>query len=142
MMPRGFTLVEVVVVLAILAVVLGVAIPRLMAPPTPDLAVAREIADALSRARILAVERNEPVAMELDTGTGGWAIVSTAEGDTLNSGTLRDGVALGPASPRIQTVRFEPLGRASGPLLIVGAPGRQHAVRVDGSTGAVSVAAR
>jgi len=139
---RGFTLVEVVVVLAILAVVLGIAIPRLVAPSTPERAAARAIADALTRAGILAVERDEPVTVELDTSTGAWAIVSTTMGDTLDSATITERTVLGPQDPRIQTVRFDPLGRAAGPVLTVGTTGRQHLVRVDGWTSAVSIATR
>jgi prepilin-type N-terminal cleavage/methylation domain-containing protein len=68
MWPRGFTLLELLVVLGITGVLVGVSLPPLL-KPRPDV-LAAAVQSAMQRARLTAVQRQRPVAFAFDTVTG------------------------------------------------------------------------
>jgi general secretion pathway protein H len=71
---RGFTLLELTVVMAILALAAGILAPRLtdLGPLTLD-AAARRLADDLTLARDRAVLRGQPAHVRLDLDLGRWS---------------------------------------------------------------------
>lgn len=83
--PRGHTLWEVLLVLAILGVVCGLAAPAVVLGRSPSSALPearREIVGLIEQARLIALERGTSVDIRIDPSTG-HAWVFAVEGDTL-----------------------------------------------------------
>jgi prepilin-type N-terminal cleavage/methylation domain-containing protein len=112
-MRRGFSLPEIALVLAVLSLTLGIALPRLGALRN-SLAVSRaaaEVAAAHRRARILAILRNRPVVLSVSRDT----LTIRPEGIPTDvwggSGPGAQGVSLpGP----VRRMTFSPVGLAMG----------------------------
>ena len=87
---RGFTLIEVVVVLLILAVAMAVAVPAFVQPARPDdLTDATGRIDALFRfARDSAARSGLTVVVAIDSATGGaWVYPEREQDDVASDGT-------------------------------------------------------
>jgi len=144
---RGFTLIEVLVVLLILGLVGGVAIPRFATRAAGAEAVAEDLVAVLAAARSYAVDRGVTTAVALDAGSGRWVALAApgawGGGDTLRAGVLSlDGAAVGPRDTGPLVVAFDALGRARGPAIDVGGEDRRYTIRVDPWTGAIGLTAR
>lgn len=100
----GFTLVEVVVVLAIVGVLLAVSVPALPSSE-PDDALASasaRIVRLLARARATAVERGEPVTLILVPDSARYVIRASDERVLSDSiVALPEGVSIEAGAPRI-----------------------------------------
>jgi len=113
----GFTLVEMMVTIAVLAILTAVAIPayRAFILNSRMTAQANEFLTALSFARSEAIKRNANVT--LSAKTGGWAngwVVADAEGTTLRDHpALEGGSSL---SGGATTLTYSSNGRASSEL--------------------------
>jgi prepilin-type N-terminal cleavage/methylation domain-containing protein len=112
-MRRGFTLIEVLLVLAVMGLTLGIALPRLGALRN-SLAVTRaaeEIATAHRRARVVAILRGRAVVLSVSPDT----LTIRSAGDTVDvwagPGPSAAGVFLPGPTRRIT---FSPLGIAMG----------------------------
>jgi|MudIll2142460700_1097286.scaffolds.fasta_scaffold00760_5 general secretion pathway protein H len=65
--PAGFTLLEVLLALALVGVLLAIAVPALIIPPGVELRAAAElVATGLRQARLAAMRQQRPVALLLD----------------------------------------------------------------------------
>jgi len=117
---RGFTLIELLVVLVIMGLVMGIAIPPLMA--AYDRArlnnAAAHLYDGLRRARSTALTRGEPVLLETRT--------------MIKDDTIR---LAGPAS-----LTFYPDGSATLAHLTLGLGAQRRSITVDWLTGRPSLA--
>ncbi|MCI0433735.1 MAG: prepilin-type N-terminal cleavage/methylation domain-containing protein [Gemmatimonadetes bacterium] len=98
----GFTLVELLVVLIIIALALGLAAPALLSPPVTSASGVQRVVD---RGRRAAVRRAGPLVLTIETD-GRWRLATpgTETNGVLESGTLAD-----PPTDRIR-VRLTPLG--------------------------------
>jgi prepilin-type N-terminal cleavage/methylation domain-containing protein len=112
-MRRGFTLLEIALVLAVMGLTLGIALPRLAALWN-SLAVsqaAEEIVAAHRRARVLAILRSRPVVLSVSWDT---LTIRQAGGSADmwgGSGPAAAGVSLlGP----LRRITFSPIGLAMG----------------------------
>jgi prepilin-type N-terminal cleavage/methylation domain-containing protein len=85
MTHRGFTLVELVLVVVVLAITAGLVLPRLVAPDRHEAeAVARSLRDAVSAAARRESLTSEPVALDYDSETGVLSVLTPVpreEGD-------------------------------------------------------------
>ena len=145
MTTRGYTLVEIVVVLAILAVVTGMVLPAMMrGTPDGEARTAEELARILRTARRAALEGGVAVAVTVVPATRAYA-VETGSGDT--SSVLARGVLALPPGVRLATNQpttrfvFDRLGTA-GPdsVAVIGEHG-SNLVTVDRWTGEIGVRA-
>jgi prepilin-type N-terminal cleavage/methylation domain-containing protein len=142
---RGLTLVEVVVVLAIVGLSAAVALPALGGLVDADPSPAAPLARLLDRSRRTAMERSVPVTVMLLPATarywvwsdGAQARAALADGVL----PLAGGVRLAAPRPRVR-IRFDPMGRATGDSVAVWSAGGAELVTVDPWTGAVRVTAR
>ena len=143
-MKRGFTLVEILVVLAILGITAAAVVPALARAPTEDdlTRAARALERVAAAARRTALERATPVAVTLVPESGRYW-VHLSDGTAIDSGAiaLDQGTRMRSAVPRPQ-FRFGPLGTADGDsLLLLGAGGAQSLV-ADRWTGGIRVEPR
>lgn len=140
-MRRGFTLVEIVVVVALLAIVSGVVAPALISATREDDTTrgAAELRTLLERARLTAVERGVPVVATIAPAAGAYRIELAASDSLLEAGLLAlpQTVRLYAAAPVLR-IRFDPLGTADADSVTVNGTARSRVVCVDPWTGAVS----
>ena len=149
-MRTGFTLVEMIVVLAILGVVAGVSVPALRDRRASDPLEqgASEVTTLLARARQTAVERAAAMRVSLDPVTRRYTVRATGIVDaasdsvSVDSLALPDGVTMDDAAGRRLVVTFVPTGEARGDTLTLRWHGRATAIVVDQWTGDAHAATR
>lgn len=134
---RGYTLAELLVVLAILGIMAAAAVPALGVWLNGEPTAEEAVADLLRDARAVALETARPVTLTLDPATGGWLL--EREPDEPVEGRLELGEAeLLNTNPRV-VVRFGPTGGAEGGPIQVRREDWLIVVRADRWTGEVSI---
>jgi len=148
----GFTLIELVVVLLLIAVASAVTVPALLAPPQPtDIDYATQRFQLLFRlARDSAVSAGMPVTVSLDSVTAhAWLVTGDGRANVDTAASIRPGalrVDVGeslelPASVRVQMTkararfRFLPGGAAFGDTLLLRSGALSRALTLDPWTG-------
>ncbi|WP_158240749.1 GspH/FimT family pseudopilin [Telmatospirillum siberiense] len=139
----GFTLIEMVVVLAILGAMLGLVVGR-GSPSSHGLELrgaAGELAAGLREARSRAILTNRPVSLVIDLAgrrfrVGDKDFVALPSDLPIALLTIRGEVR----ALREAGIRFEPDGSSSGGRIDLGDDGRRLRIAVDWLTGGVSVA--
>ena len=144
---RGFTLVELIVVLAILGIVATVAVPALRGlDRAAPRGAAAAVAEAFRAAASTAARRGAPVRVELELATGAYS-TSLRQGDgderlTTDTVRLAAGTSLVADRAGWATAAFGPLGRARADPIAVAAGSTRWEILVDPWTGAVDVRGR
>ena len=107
-MRRGFTLVELLVVLVLMGLAVGLVAPALQPPQAP---AAPPIAPLLSTGRAVAIARGESTVLRVNAA-GDWRIDGrgSTEGDPLATGTLPQP----PGAPF--SIIFSPLGTCAADI--------------------------
>lgn len=137
-MSRGYTLIEVVVVLLVLALAAGLVAPS-VGRSVDALRTRAEIAGVASflrGARAQAITREAPCEIRVDRDARGLVLQTGETGRVTKpvSATLRIVAEAGPAG----TIIFYPHGRSSGGQLRIEAPGpRVYVLTIDAMTGRV-----
>ncbi len=143
---RGFTLIEMLVVLTIAALIVGLALPRLTgATETATLrTAAHEVAAALRNTRSLAMTRGQTEAFVIDTANGAFRA-----GQTASPGQLPRGVQLALVTVTADRdsasqgwIQFFADGSSTGGGVLLATGKARSQVLVDWLTGRVSVAER
>lgn len=138
----GFTLLELLVVMAILAMSAAVVLPRFTSGGTTEMrAATQEIAATLRTARSMAVNQQRPAYLELDTETRIYSL--SGESRTRSAPEL---LRLGMVTARSEQVgqnggriRFFPDGSSTGGRIVVAADPVRQLIDVDWLTGQVKV---
>jgi general secretion pathway protein H len=138
----GFTLIEILVVLAILGVVLGIMIGRGPARSRglETRAAAGALAQSLRAARAQAIAGDQPVTVVIDPVRH---VFAADNGPVRHIDPDLDMVILPPALPgpgASRLIRFGPDGSSSGGAVVLGSGNRRLGVSVEWLTGKVSVA--
>jgi general secretion pathway protein H len=142
---RGFTLIEVVVVLAILALVTALALPLMTgAESKADMQVAaREIAAGLRTTRNLAMMHGHAEAFSIDTASGAFRAGATSRARRVPGGVRL--ILVTTTDERINesagSIRFFPDGSSTGGGVRLSKGNSRSEVLVDWLTGLVSVGA-
>ena len=145
MSSRGFTLLELLVVLSIAALVVVIAVPRFhqAVPGTRLKAAALALAESMREARSTAIRENDRSGVVLDVNSGHFAVMGTNEIQrlpnslqlslvTAKSEILSDGLA---------AIRFYPDGSSSGGRVTLADGERSYDVEVDWFTGKATIRA-
>lgn len=136
----GFTLVEMLIVIVILAIVSAVTIPALRSNPDDALTTSANVLTTLmQRSRQTAIERGQNVTLVVDTeNTRYWAtIMSPSHPDSVVSYgpiELASGTTLSSEEPRSRFV-FAPSGAASGPPIEMRLDSRAAVITMNQWTG-------
>ena len=139
---RGFTLLELIVVLAIAAVILVIALPVGGKRSGRELErAARDVAASLRVARERAILANAGAALTVDLEHGSYHADGAGRPTAFPPGTdvRLFTTADEEESRRIGHIRFYPDGSASGGGVLLSRDGEHRAVLVDWLTGAVEV---
>ena len=140
---HGYTLVEIVVVLAIMAVVTAMVLPAMLDRPTSAaLRSADEVAGIVRAARRAALERAVPVIVSLAPATHAYQVATETDDSSivLAEGVLAlsPGVRLGATGPAVR-IRFDRGGIATPDSVALFDDGGSVMVTVDRWTGEVDV---
>lgn len=140
--PAGFTLLELLVVLGVLALVIAIALPHVprRAEAAAVRAAASSVADGLRESRGLAIRGNGPVLFSLDVAARRWTIQGG------RSAELPQELALALETDRrlLQSreagaIRFFGDGSATGGRIVLSRGGVRATVTIDWLTGRVAV---
>ena len=137
---QGFTLLEMLIVIVIVAIVSAVTVPAFRATPDDEItASAKSLTTLMQRSRQTAVERGETVSLVVDADNARyWAtIVNPGSPDSVVSyGTLElaSGATLSADAARTRYV-FAPTGSATGSPIVVRLESRAAVVTLDQWTG-------
>jgi general secretion pathway protein H len=128
----GFTLVELMIVLAIMALMAAIALPRLIArgPTTAVSAAAEEVRAALGTARSAAIAEDRTVRV---AGGDGFYRVDGAPHALVSAAGVRVEAPRG-------GIAFFPSGGSSGGQIVLRGGGRSTALDIDSLTGRASFA--
>jgi len=140
--PAGFTLLELLIVLAILGLTAGMAVP-MFAQAMPDIqarAAARDVAAMMRAARSLAITGNREVAVAVDldrrtVDLAGERSEAIAKGIALDLYTAEEELI----GRRAGRIRFYPDGTSTGGRVRLSTATRTYDVRVDWISGGVTV---
>jgi general secretion pathway protein H len=151
---RGFTLLEVLVVLAVLGLAIGVVLSRgpMRSRGLEMRAAARQVAQGFRAARSEAIRIDRPVVVVLDlaahsfrVGNGPPQLLPRAVGLSVVTeagaamvGGISDGTVRG-IGHRFADIRFQPDGSASGGVVELQDGDRRSRIAVDWLTGRVTV---
>jgi prepilin-type N-terminal cleavage/methylation domain-containing protein len=137
---RGFTLLELIVTLAVLALAVGVAVPTI-ARSTEAIRVRADVAGfsaLLRHARERAIVSRQSQAVVVDpTRRRIDVLAGGPEGEVRESRVLPERLTVEAEPPPALVVRFEPQGGSSGGDFRLSAGGVVYRVRVDPLTGRV-----
>lgn len=134
----GFTLLELMVVLAILALLAGLALPQLAAARGPSAAVAaRDLVASLRDARLQAITQHRVAVFWLDLGARSYGIEGAGTRRLPPDSHLEMWTVADRATATRGTVEFYPDGGASGGRILVERNGRRSLVTIDWLDGAV-----
>ncbi len=141
--PRGFTLVELLVVLLLLGVIYGLAGPMLdVGASGVDLKVAsRQLAAGLRKARSVAISEGHDAALTLQVGTRKFSV--TGDPKTYSLPGKVDLVLVAAASEQTEAatsnIKFFPDGSSTGGRITVSIGEHKQQVDVDWITGRVKI---
>ena len=139
---RGFTLVELLVVLAILAAAAAIVLPNFLGSKTAaDLASAeQELRVALRGARSLAIAANRVVRLTVSSDGRAYAVDGEARAFRAGDALRAELVAFGPQAP--PAIAFFPSGGASGGRILLRHGDNRRSLEIDAATGEVLADAR
>ena len=141
--PAGFTLLELMVVLALMALLLGLVLPGLLHSweREKNRATVREFTTILRTARSVAVTRGLKVRLFLDLKTGRYRLEGSTQGGALTGVNLTDAQLVWQNPDKSQGyIAFYGDGSSSGgKLALVEPTGRQYFLEVEPITGKVSL---
>lgn len=139
----GFTLLELMIVLGILAVVAGIAMPLLHRPAGDAalMATARQIASGMRLARAAAIRDNADHVLTVDLARRRFWVAGVTAPLPVASGIAVDLITLEKelVSDGQGGMRFHPDGSASGGQVVLTAAGRRVTVELDWMTGHASI---
>ncbi len=118
---RGFTLIEIMVALAVLTILLAIAVPsfQAMIKNSQIRNAAESVSNGLAKARAEAINRNTTVAFALGAGTS-WSITQVSDGTVIESRASKEGsgdvtlTAVDSANVAATAVTFNSLGSIVG----------------------------
>ncbi|HEX8209537.1 MAG TPA: type II secretion system protein [Longimicrobium sp.] len=130
----GFTLIELIVVIAIMGVMLSVSVAALGRTFGPETTPAGLVGELASEARLQAARREEPIRATL-LSDGSYRLASARTDSVIGEGKL----AIQSVQPSPWSATFFPLGTSTRATLRIRLDATWHTIRLDPVTGGVEV---
>jgi general secretion pathway protein H len=141
--PRGFTLLELLIVLALISLVLGLVVPSLYrnVKRERDRASVRQLSAVLRLARSTAVTQRQRVRVFVDVNAGRYLLEKPRKVGDLSGVSVTEPHLVWPGQDRRRGyIAFYGDGSSSGGrLALVGPAGQRHVIEVEIITGRVTV---
>ncbi len=134
---RGFTLLELLVVLAVVSLLAGVTLPYLRFGGADARTAAQDVSAVLSLARARAMATRRPANMILDAASGRFGLDGALDHELPKGIQLRWSLAAGQSDGRRGVVTFFPDGGSTGGRLVLSGRGRDAAIDIDWLAGSI-----
>jgi general secretion pathway protein H len=137
----GFTLIELIVVLAVIGLILALFIGRAVHPGSrmETRAAAEQVGLALRLARAQAIASNRPIAFVVDTAERAYSIPGSPPVKLPAQLDLSVQTVGGAVLGKRAVIKFLPDGSSSGGRIDIGVPGKHLLIGIDWLTGRVSI---
>ncbi len=134
---RGFTLLELLVVLAVISLLAGVSLPYLRFGGLDSRTAAQDLTASLALARSRAVATHRPSVLVIDTDTGRFGLDGTLDHDIPKGISLTWALPPGQAEGKRASIAFFPDGGSTGGRLVFSGRGKDAAIEIDWLAGSI-----
>ncbi len=134
---RGFTLLELLVVLAVISLLAGVSLPYLRFGGIDARTAARDVSSELALARSRALATRRPARLVIDVGSGRFGIDGALDHELPKGIALSWSLAPGQVEGKVGVVTFFPDGGSTGGRLAFSGRGRDAAIEIDWLAGSI-----
>lgn len=134
---RGFTLLELLVVLAVISLLAGVSLPYLRFGGIDARTAAQDLSASLAMARSRAMATHRPAVLVIDAGAGRFGLDGALDHDIPKGLALSWTVPPGQADGKRASIAFFPDGGSTGGRLVVSGRGRDAAIEIDWLAGSI-----
>lgn len=134
---RGFTLLELLVVLAVVSLLAGVSLPYLRFGGVDARTAAQDVLAELSLARARALATGKPARLVIDAGSGRFGLEGTLDHELPKGIALTWALPAGQVSGKQGVIAFFPDGGSTGGRLTLSGRGKDASIEIDWLAGSI-----
>jgi len=134
---RGFTLLELLVVLAVVSLLVGVSLPYLRFGGADARTAAQDLSSSLALARSRALATRRPARLVIDAASGRFGLDGALDHELPKGIALSWSLAPGQIEGKRGVITFFPDGGSTGGRLVLSGRGRDAAIEIDWLAGSI-----